>query len=205
MMKTKVTILIFLALLAVSATGQDFETMQSAFSKSYTLEYEKDYNGAIKELLDIYQEDSYLINVRLGWLYYLAGDYPTSSGYYEMAIQLKPYSVEAKFGATYPLSAMGNWSEVKKQYISILEIDEMNTKANYHIGLMYYNAEDFATAMKHFEKVVNQYPFDYDSTRMLAWTSFKLGKLREAEVLFKKTLLIRPGDESAEEGLELLK
>jgi hypothetical protein len=39
---------------------------------------------------------------------------------------------------------------------------------------------------------------------MFAWTHFKLGKLREAEVLFKKALLMRPGDESAREGLQLL-
>jgi len=40
---------------------------------------------------------------------------------------------------------------------------------------------------------------------MLAWTNFKLGKLREAKVLFQKALLISPDDESATEGLNLIK
>jgi len=40
---------------------------------------------------------------------------------------------------------------------------------------------------------------------MLAWTNFKLGKFREAKVLFSKALLIQPGDESALEGLGLIK
>jgi hypothetical protein len=39
----------------------------------------------------------------------------------------------------------------------------------------------------------------------MAWTNFKLEKQREAKVLFQKALLIRPVDESANEGLELLK
>jgi len=203
--KPKTSILIFLALLAISTTGQNFEALQIAFSKSYVFESEKEYNKAIEELLKVYQEDSYEINIRLGWLNYLAGEYPQSSASYELAIQLKPYSVEAMFGYTYPLSAMGNWGLVKAQYINILEIDQMNSFANYQLGLIYYNAEDYTSAFKHFEKVVNQYPFDYDGTHMFAWTHYRLGKLREAEVLFRKALLIKPGDASAPEGLDLVK
>jgi len=153
----------------------------------------------------VYQDDSYEINIRLGWLNYLAGEHHESSKYYQNAIELKPYSIEAKFGYTYPLSVLGNWGLVKTQYLNILEIDPMNTLANYQLGLMYYNVEDYTSALKHFEKVVNQYPFDYDGTHMFAWTHYRLGKLREAEVLFKKALLIRPGDASALEGLGLVK
>ena len=197
---------LFLPLLPVlPVQGQNFEDLQNAFSKSYEFEYEKEYSKAVNELMNVYQPDSYEINVRLGWLNYLAGLYPESSTYYEKAIELKPYSVEARLGYTYPLSLLGNLGQVKTQYFKILEIDMMNTVANYNLGLIFYNNEDYGTAFKYFEKVVNQYPFDYDGTIMFAWTHFKLGKLREAEVLFKKALLIKPGDESAMEGLELVK
>jgi hypothetical protein len=40
---------------------------------------------------------------------------------------------------------------------------------------------------------------------MYAWSNYRLGKMREAEILFKKALLIRPGDASANEGLLLVK
>jgi hypothetical protein len=40
---------------------------------------------------------------------------------------------------------------------------------------------------------------------MTGWTNFQLGKLREAKVLFQKALLNRPGDNSATEGLSLIK
>jgi hypothetical protein len=40
---------------------------------------------------------------------------------------------------------------------------------------------------------------------MMAWTSLKMGKMREAKVLFNKVLLLSPDDESAIEGLSLIK
>jgi tetratricopeptide (TPR) repeat protein len=89
--------------------------------------------------------------------------------------------------------------------MSILSIDPYNSSVNYKLGLIYYYKPDYATAYKYFEKVVNMYPFDYYSSLMFAWTSYQLGKTREAEVLFNKVLLISPDDKSAFEGLSILK
>jgi tetratricopeptide (TPR) repeat protein len=99
---------------------------------------------------------------------------------------------------------MGNWTQVEKAYLEILEIDPQNPLVDYRMGLIYYGREDYLTAEKYFKKVINFYPFDYDGTLMMAWTELKLGKSREAKILFQKVLLINPGDESAQEGLELV-
>ncbi len=196
---------IFVLLTAMQVAGQNFTELQDAFSESYRYEAQKDYSRAISVLTEVYQSESYELNIRLGWLNYLAGMYPESVAYYKKAVELKPFSVEAKLGYTYPLSMLGNVNEIKIQYEKILEITPMNTVAHYNLGMIEYNAADYPSALKHFEKVVNLYPFDYDGTIMFAWTHFKLGKLREAEILFNKALLIKPGDESALEGLELVK
>ena len=187
-----------------SAISQDMARLEKAFSESYAKEEKGEYAAAVDILKKVYAEDSYELNLRLGWLNYSLGSFTESSAYYERAIALSPYAIEARFGYVYPLSALGNWGVVKTQYEKILEIDPMNTLANYRLGMIYYGSEDYQSALKYFEKVVNLYPFDYDSTIMYAWTNFKLGKLREAEVLFRKALLMRPGDESANEGLQLL-
>ena len=78
-----------------------------------------------------------------------------------------------------------------------------------HGGLLGRGAQDKDVMEKHGITqidilAVNLYPFDYDSVIMLAWTNFQLNKFREAKVLFNKSLLIRPGDESALEGLGLM-
>ena len=185
--------------------AQDYKVVQDAFEKSYLYEYSGDYSNAIDGLKTVYSEESYEINLRLGWLTYMAGFFTESTAYYQKAIELKPLSIEAKFGYVYPASALGNWEQVKKQYNDILQIDAQNTIANYRLGSIYYGAEDYTTALKYFEKLVNLYPFDYDGLLMYAWTNLNLGKFREAKVLFNKVLMYQPNDESALEGLELIK
>lgn len=203
LMKNILTVVLALAISGIMA--QNSQEVISAFDESYTLEVDGKYSEAIKELKNIYNPASYHINLRLGWLCYLSGQFTESSAYYQKAIELKPYAIEARFGLTYPASSTGNWAQVKEQYIKILEVDPQNTRANYYFGLMHYEVGDFDLAAKHFEKVVNLYPFDMESVRMFAWANFQLGKTREAEVLFKEVLLIDPNNESALEGLDLIK
>lgn len=199
-------VIILFLLFSVSLFSQtNFTAWQEAFSKSQAYESRGNFTDAISEMKRIYQEDSYEINLRLGWVTYLAGQFTESSAYYQKAINLKPYAIEAKFGHVNPASALGNWDQVIGQYNDILAIDPQNTLANYRLGAIYYGRKDYLKAEKYLEKVVNLYPFDYDSMVLYAWTNLKLGKLREAQVLFNKTLLNRPKDPSALEGLSLIK
>jgi tetratricopeptide (TPR) repeat protein len=179
--------------------------LQDAFSKSYQYESRGNFSDAITTLKTVYQEDSYEINLRLGWMTYLAGLFTESSAYYQKCIALKPYSIEAKLGFANPASALGNWEQVIAQYNEILTIDPQNTLTNYRMGSIYYGRKDYTKAEKYLEKVVNLYPFDYDSNILFAWTALKLGKFREAQVLFNKVLLIKTNDSSALEGLGLIK
>ena len=115
-----------------------------------------------------------------------------------------PYAIEPRLGYAYPASAIGNYSEVLKQYEKILEITPNNSIVLHRIGLIYYGRDDHQKAEKYFEKVVNLYPFDYEALTMLAWTKLKLNKAREAKALFQKALLNTPSGSTAAEGLELL-
>lgn len=185
--------------------AQSLSARQNSFYKSYEYEKSGNYNTAIKELNNVYASDDYFVNLRLGWLYYLAKQYNSSIKYYEKSISLKPYAIEAKFGLIKPLSATENWDRVKSMYIEILRIDPQNTVANYWLGVIYYNRKDYINANKLFEKVVNLYPLDYDSVIMLAWTKLRQGKMSEAKILFQHALTLRPNDSSSLEGLKLIK
>lgn len=199
--------LLILFLIAGSITQLSAQTSpeQVAFKNSYTKEGESDFTGAIKDLKAVYSETSYELNLRLGWLHYSAGLFTESMAYYKNAIELMPASVEAKFGYVYPAAAVGNWDQVKTQYENILRIDAKNSQAHYRLGLIFYGREEFDKALQHFQVGFNLYPFDYDFNLMMAWTSLKMGKMREAKVLFNKVLLLSPDDESAIEGLSLIK
>jgi tetratricopeptide (TPR) repeat protein len=202
----KSALLVFILLFSVSLNAQtNFKALQDAFKSSFSWEYKGNYPDAIAALKAVYAEDSYEINVRLGWLNYLSGSFTEATAYYQKAIALMPYSIEAKFGYVLPASALGNWEQVKTKYEEILQIDPQNTLASYRMGMICYGKQEYAKAEKYFEKVVNLYPFDYDSNIMYAWTNLKLGKYREAQVLFNKVLMLRPDDQSAVEGLGLIK
>ena len=195
------TLLLFIHL---GIMAQDYPRWQSVFEKSYALEK----NGQLKESLEIlkdyYTADSYDFNIRYGWLYYNIGDYPNSLAYYKKAVELLPYSHEAKLGYVLPLAGMGEWDQVIGIYNSMIELDPKNTLVNYRLGAIYYERKDYQKAYDYLEEVINLYPNDYDSNLLYAWTNFQIGKLKEAKVLFNKVLLIQPDSESALEGLKLI-
>lgn len=197
--------LVLLCLCFITTDTFSQNNRQSIFYKSYEYEKSGNYSQAVKELNSIYKADDYFINIRLGWLYYLAKQYNESIRFYEKAISLKPYAIEARFGSIKPLSAIESWDKVKNQYIQILKIDSQNTVANYWLGVMYYNKKDYEGASKLFEKVINLYPLDYDTVIMLAWTKLNLGKTAEAKILFNHALTIKANDSSALDGLRRIK
>lgn len=201
----KISLIVVLMSFGIMAYPQHSSTVLEAFKNSYIHEADTNYATSIQDLKNIYDPASYHINARLGYLSYMSGMLTEAVAYYQKAIELKPYAIEARFGLIYPAAAMGNWAQVKDQYIKILEVDPQNTKANYYFGYMLYNEAQYELAAKHFEKVINLYPFDYESVLMYAWANYQMGKTREASVLFNEVLLIDPNNESALEGLELIK
>lgn len=203
-LKYNIFSLLFFFLLCNSAMGQDFQTTRLAFEESYKDEKEGDFSHAIDQLKAVYDQDSYEINLRLGWLNYQAGVFNEAISHYQRAVNLKPYAVEAKFGLVLPKAAIGKWNEVVNIYKEIIEISPNQTVANYRLGLIFYGREDYEKAHQHFKKVVDLYPFGYDALIMLAWTNYRMGKNREALILFQKSLWYFPKDPSALEGLKLL-
>lgn len=199
-MKTICMLSLFFLLLQ----GKAQTTLTAAFSKSYGYEAGKNYQEAISAVKEVYDRSSYEINLRLGWLCYKAAMHKESLGYYKIAVSLMPYAIEAKLGCTFPAAALENTAELIAQYDQVLEIDPQNATANYWRGMIHYEKKEYPLAYKRFEKLVNLYPFGHDGLLMFAWTNLRLGKAREALVLFNKVLLIDPSDKSAREGLEFM-
>jgi tetratricopeptide (TPR) repeat protein len=205
-MDTLRIIFISILLLLTSASAlqaQNEKQLQEAFAASYKHETDGDYTKAADILRKEYDEFSYEINLRLGWLTYLNGSFTESSAFYSKAIQLMPLSIEARLGFVLPASAMGNWDHVITRYNEILKIDPNHYLTNYRMGLIYYYREDYQNAYKYFERIANMYPFDYDAIHMFAWVHLRQGKKKEASTLFNRALLNKPDDSSSLEGLKL--
>ena len=197
----KIMIVLFL-FIGISANSQSVE---KAFSKSYALENDGKYDEASAELIKIYDKKSYAMNIRLAWLTYLSGQLPQSIRYYDICIKLKPLSIEALLGKTYPESVLGNWQNVIAIYEKIIKFAPNNYTANLNLAQIYLNTEKYSKAEPIYKLILNQYPFTYDVVIGAAWNNYYLGKLREAKVLFNQALLLYPGNESATQGLEKIK
>lgn len=179
-------------LFGFTAFAQSDAVVQKAFKDSYTQEYNKLYGEAIATITKVYEADSYEINLHLGWLNYMNKNYTQSQTYYQKAVALKPYAVEAKLGLVKPLSALESWDKALQTYEDVLKVDAQNYTANYWAGVIQYNRKKYEQAAKHFEKIVNLYPFDFDANLMLAWTYLNIGKNNDAKTMFHKALLNQP-------------
>ncbi|RPI17484.1 MAG: hypothetical protein EHM58_09205 [Ignavibacteriae bacterium] len=198
------SLILVLSVSIANSNAQTSDDMRKAFKDSYEFEAKQDFYNSIDALKKLNNND-YETNLRLGWLHYLNQQYKESMGYYQSCIDSKPGSIEAKLGYTYPAAALNDWDNVAKQYNDILSIDPNNTQASYKLGMIYYYKPDYQTALKYFVKVSELYPFDFGSILMIGWSNLKLGNVSAAKTYFNKSLLIKPDDPSALEGLGLLR
>jgi len=195
----KIIILLFIAVnLNLSAQNNSIE----AFKKSYTYESDKEYTKAIKVLEDIPHQTSYAANLRLGWLYYLNGEYIKSKSHYTKSISLSSNSIEARIGLVYPLSAMNSWDDVINVYDAILSIDANHTSSHYQLAYIYFVRKKYLEAEKHLKHIINLYPFDYDSNALLGTVYVKLGKIKEAKKHYTIALEYNPTDTEIEKIVE---
>lgn len=173
-----------------------------AYAKSYEQEYAQDYNKAIDEMQVIYSENSYDVNLRMGWLNYASGEYLKSKKFYLKAIGLAKKSVEARLGLINVLAALQNWNEVLSTYEEILSIDPNNSNANYQVAVIYFIRKDYSKSESYAMKAHDLYPFDYSSNVLLGKIKIQLGDKATAKKYLHAALNYSP---SATEVSDLLK
>lgn len=199
----KLIFILFFLTLSTTVSSQN-KKMVNAFSKSYNFQEQASYDQAITALNDVYSASSYEINIRLGWLHYLAGNNTQSIEFYKKASKIMPAATEPQWNMITTYSKTENWIEIEKLYKSILKLDPKNASANYNLGLIYYYRKEYTTAKKYFDVSLNLKPFGYNNMLMSGWTNYFLGNTNHAAILFNKVLLYSPNDSSALEGLQLI-
>jgi tetratricopeptide (TPR) repeat protein len=209
MMKKHLLIIIVLLpiFISVAQNNNSSDTKLLTFKNSIQEESIGKYAQAILTIMKIYDEysDEYIINLRLGWLYYLNKDYDSSIKYYNKALEISGNSsIEAILGITLPVSSKGDWDGVQNYYEDIINMDENNYTANLRLGQIYLNTENYLNAKIYLSKVKDMYPADYESNLYLAWTYYYLGDKSTALELFTDVLILSPQDQSALEGLKLI-
>ncbi|MFN0189935.1 MAG: tetratricopeptide repeat protein [Bacteroidia bacterium] len=199
-------IMMILILQTAVLIGQAQTDSVAVFSKSYTAEGNKDYAKAIELLNGIYNQNSYPVNLRMGWLWYLKGDYAKSQVYYKTAIAIEPKSIEARLGYAFPTSVLENWAEVINIYNEILSIDPENSFVNYKQAyISYYIMKDYKKALTFVNKVTRLFPFDFDANYLTAQIQLSMGNIKEAKSAIQYALQYNPQSKEAQKLYESLR
>ena len=85
-----------------SLTLYSQQNFEDAYRKSYVHEKSGQYKEAIEDLRVVNDLKSYEWNLRVGYLCYLNKQYVESENYYTKAIEIMPYSIDAKLGVILP-------------------------------------------------------------------------------------------------------
>jgi urea transporter/tetratricopeptide (TPR) repeat protein/murein DD-endopeptidase MepM/ murein hydrolase activator NlpD len=125
------------ALFGAAAETKTDVVFQQAVQQSVRLEKTKDYAKAVGTLIAQYpvHRDDYFLNLRLGWLHYLNGEYADSDRYYQTAIRLKPAATEAQLGRLLPLLAESKAAEAETLARKILKTHPKSYYGNLRLAV----------------------------------------------------------------------
>lgn len=142
---------------AAAATAVDLAN--DAVAKSLALEKEQKYDEAIVALTAV-RKSSYLVNLRLGWLYYLKTDYTNSKQFYQMAMRMAPKAVEPRLGVTLPMLAELRYAEVEGVARAILSLDANNYTGSLRLSTSLRLQGKFRPAREINAAMLELYPTD---------------------------------------------
>jgi tetratricopeptide (TPR) repeat protein len=94
-----------------------------AYAQSFSLENQAKYIDAAKALKQVYQQfqTSYTVNLRLGYLYYLAAQFANSAQHYQYALTAVPSAISPRIGLMNLYQAWGKNDQALTQGQAILK------------------------------------------------------------------------------------
>ena len=205
-MKRLIIFLLVVLSVPLSAFSLTYTEIKEAYQRSYIYEKSGDYTDAIKALMPVYKSypNGYTVNLRLGWLYYLAGRYADSELHYKKALQVIPTSVEAVLGLMLPLMAQDKWPQVESLAYRILKTDYYNYYGNLRLSVALRHEKKFSMAESVDRKMLSIYPTDVNFLNELALSLLGEGKKLYAKTIFENVLILDPENVTAKEYLREL-
>ena len=149
--------------LAIGALGAaTADDSRAALRQSSEYEKSKDYPKAIEALLPTHaaHAQDYLLNERLGWLYYLSGRYDDAQRYYQEAVKARPQAIEAKLGCLLPMLAGEALPGSRGDRRDVLTVDPWSYYGNLRLAVALRGQKKVAEAMQVVQRMLVVYPAD---------------------------------------------
>ena len=186
-----------LALSSVLAFSLDVNT---TYLKSYNYEKICACSDAIKVLIPLYKKypNGYIVNLRLGWLFFLNKKYKNAILHYKKALITKPYSMEANIGLIKSYLASEDYNSAIRIGNMILKTDYYNFYGNYYLILALKLKKNYTEAKKIINKMLALYPTSVIYLEQLAQITAK-SNIKKAKEIYKNILILDPNNILAKE------
>jgi len=169
---------------------------ENPWQASYSLERKGMYQEAIEQIEKVSHSsvNDELLSLRLGWLYYLQGDYNDAKRAYENALEENVQSVDARLGIYNQLVAQKRWREADKYNQETLVITPSHLQANLNQMAIEAHHQDWKSLSKRASKMVRNFPTSADSLIYLARANKGLGNKSSARRAYEKVLMLYPSN-----------
>lgn len=171
---------------AAASTGLGAEEIRSCYTNSYRYEKSQSYADAIKAIAPVLRAypQTYTVNLRLGYLYYLSGNYANSVQCYDVAIKAAPKSLEPLLGKLLPLLAQQRYSDAEELANQVLIKDPANYYANLRLAYALRYQKKFDQAVDICNRMLPLYPSDISFLTEMGCAKWGLNDLAGATPYF---------------------
>ena len=186
-----------------AAPGLSDDEIRDAYHSSYRYEKTQNYADAIKALAPVVTTypQGYTVNLRLGWLYYLSGNYANAKTYYQTAMKTAPASIEAKLGYTLPLLAQERYEETEMIAKQILRVDLSNYYANLRLAFVLRMQKKYDAAEEVLNRYLPLYPTEVKFLTELGLVKIARNQTEAARRIFIDVVTLDPENVTAKEYL----
>lgn len=173
--------------------------IKEAYHSSFEYERAEAYQDAIRALAPVYETypNGYTVNLRMGWLFYLNGNYNNAVSHYDVARSAAPAALEPKLGQLLPLLAQGRWSDAETVAYEVVSVDHYSYYGNMRLVFTLRMQEKFEPAYQIALKMAGAYPTDVAFLTEMAFLNQALGHEEEAVRLFTDVQILDPENEAA--------
>jgi len=188
-----------------TAHAADDQWITEAYHRSLAHERLQKYSDAIKAMTPVLKAypDGYTVNLRLGWLSYLAGHYANAIDHYRKAVQVAPNSIEARQGLLLPLLAQKKFVQAEQIATQILRTDLYNYYGNLRLIQALRGQKKYKTAHTTALRMLSVYPANVTFLQQLAELEVLLGNKQMGAATYRSVYILDPENLAARAYLGL--
>ncbi|WP_299494028.1 hypothetical protein [uncultured Shewanella sp.] len=198
-----ILIAIGLVIFSFNALSSNSNLRELSFSKSYGYEKIGDYQNAINSLVSVYKKEpkDYILNLRLGYLYYLQGSFSNAKFHYLAAKKILPNALSPQLGMMRISNVKEKFDDTEALGYEVIKKDFYNYYANLYLSYALRKNKKYNAAAEIDKKMLDVYPDDTTFLLEYGLLKFQQKDYSKTREILSLLLVLEPENVSAKEVL----